>query len=312
MLKVENKIKYKAFGFTILSEIPLQELYTLDNDIDSIIDIEIEKKELSHKWFSITTNNNGFLTNKNKLMYKFGDVAIFSIEDGSKISVSPLKEYDEDVARLLILGTCMGVILMQRKILPLHGSAIEIDGKAYTIIGESGAGKSTLAAAFLAEGYKLLTDDVIALSVTKENIPFITPSYPHQKLWEDSLLNFGLDKSKYNSLFGRQRKFSVPVTARYTTEEMPLGGIFELVKTDDGEIQLEEIKGLNGLQTICRNTYREFIIPTLGLADWHFQQSTNILNKVKMYKLGRPTSDFSAPQLVSKILKTIGDINDNR
>ena len=38
----------------------------------------------------------------------------------------------------------MGALLMQRKILPLHGSAIAIDGKAYAFVGDSGAGKSTL------------------------------------------------------------------------------------------------------------------------------------------------------------------------
>ena len=37
-----------------------------------------------------------------------------------------------------LLGTCMGTILMQRKILPLHGSAIEIEGKVYAIVGDSG------------------------------------------------------------------------------------------------------------------------------------------------------------------------------
>ena len=54
---------------------------------------------------------------------------------------------------------------MQRKVLPLHGSAIAINGKAYAIIGDSGAGKSTLALAFLNRGYRLLTDDVIAVSL---------------------------------------------------------------------------------------------------------------------------------------------------
>ena len=57
----------------------------------------------------------------------------------------------------------MGAILMQRKILPLHGSAIAIDGKAYAIVGDSGAGKSTLASAFLKRGYQLLSDDVITV-----------------------------------------------------------------------------------------------------------------------------------------------------
>ena len=41
---------------------------------------------------------------------------------------------DEDIIRLYILGTCMGAILMQRKILPLHGSAIAINGKAMRLL----------------------------------------------------------------------------------------------------------------------------------------------------------------------------------
>ena len=52
----------------------------------------------------------------------------------------------------IFLGTCMGALLMQRKIFPFHGSAIAINGKAYAIVGDSGAGKSTLASAFLKKG----------------------------------------------------------------------------------------------------------------------------------------------------------------
>ena len=63
----------------------------------------------------------------------------------------------------------MGAILMQRRLLPLHGSAIAINGKAYAIVGDSGAGKSTLASAFLNKGYQLISDDVIAVSLSQEN-----------------------------------------------------------------------------------------------------------------------------------------------
>ena len=78
----------------------------------------------------------------------------------------------------------MGALLMQRKILPLHGSAIAIDGKAYALIGDSGAGKSTLASAFLNKGYQLLSDDVIAVSLlNKKYCQLFIPSYPQQKLW---------------------------------------------------------------------------------------------------------------------------------
>ena len=186
MIKVENKIIYKAFGFSIVSEIPLPQLPRLGIEVETNIDIVITKEDLTKKWNELVENDNVFFIQENLMMYKFGEVAIFAVQDGKRISVSPLKEFDEDTAGIIILGTCMGAILMQRKVLPLHGSAIAINGKAYAIVGDSGAGKSTLALAFLNRGFRLLTDDVIAVSL-KDHIPYVTPSYPQQKLWRDSL-----------------------------------------------------------------------------------------------------------------------------
>ena len=115
------------------------------------------------------------------------------------------------ILRLYILGTCMGAILMQRKILPLHGSAVDIDGKVYAIVGDSGAGKSTLASALLKHGYQLVSDDVIAVSLTHENpIPFVTPSYPQQNLVGKPKY-FGMDSTNYHSTYVRENKYRVPV-----------------------------------------------------------------------------------------------------
>ena len=101
---------------------------------------------------------------ENLVMFQIPDIATFLIQDGKTISFLPLKGYDEDIIRIYLLGTCMGSLLMQRKVYPLHGSAVVIDGKAYAFVGESGAGKSTLALTFLNHGYQLLSDDVIAVS----------------------------------------------------------------------------------------------------------------------------------------------------
>ena len=60
-----------------------------------------------------------------------------------------MEEYEEDVSASISLGTCMGAILMQRKILSITWQCSSNNGKAYAIVGDSGAGKSTLASAFL-------------------------------------------------------------------------------------------------------------------------------------------------------------------
>lgn len=304
MLNTKTKEIYKAFGFSINSEIYLPELQYMCEKVD-LIDIYIKIEDVSELWYKISNPNSVFVVQENLVMFQVPQIAIFLIQEGKRIIVSPLEKYDEDVVRLYLLGTCMGALLLQRRIYPLHGSALAMNGKAIAIIGDSGAGKSTLAASLITNGYQLLSDDVIAVSFYDE-IPFIIPAYPYQKLWQDSLDNFGMDVSKYKSIFGRETKYSVPVSSNYFSEPLPLSGIFELIKTDNKEeVEFCKVEGLERLSKLFSHTFRNFLIRDLGLMNWHFKTTTKILNKVSVYQLKRPVQRFSTPELASIIVKTI-------
>ena len=138
---------YKVFGLRVLSEIQLPELPRI-NEQEETREVIIRTADLFQKWSEFTNTEQNFVVDKNVVMIRIPDTAIFSIQEGKQIIVSPMGNTCEDKIRLYILGICMGALLMQRGILPLHGSAINIDGKVYAILGNSGAGKSTLAAAF--------------------------------------------------------------------------------------------------------------------------------------------------------------------
>lgn len=304
MEKVANEVIYKAFGFSIRSKISFPELLVNDNQMGSI-DIEIELRDLSKLWLELSDSQSTLVMNENFVMFKVADTAIFLIEKGRQITVSPLNEYKEDVIRLYLLGSCMGAILMQRGIFPLHGSAVEINGKAYGIIGDSGAGKSTLASAFLQKGYKLLTDDVIGVYFTKDNIPMVIPSYPQQKMWQESLDEFGMENKDFRPIYQRETKFAIPIKKQFTYKSLPLGGVFELTLTLNEEIELKQIEGLSRFQTLLIHTYRNLLIKNLGLTNWHFINSANILKQVNMYQLRRPKNTFTANELVSRILSCV-------
>ncbi|PPA69468.1 aldolase [Jeotgalibacillus proteolyticus] len=294
---------YQAFGLSILSEYVLKELTPLPQSEGQSADVVIETGNLEEEWAQSAEPNRYFFIKEKCCLFEIPKVAIYKIEGGNRITVSPYEGAKEDQLRLYLLGTCMGAILMQRKVLPLHGSAIAINGKAYAIVGDSGAGKSTLASAFLKRGYQLLSDDVIPVTLTEDFVPMVTPAYPQQKLWLESLNQFGMESANLRPIIDRETKFAVPVAAQFANQPMPLAGIVELVKIEGDQVEIKEIQKLERFHKLFYHTYRNFIITRSGLTDWHFAISAKMANKMDFYQVGRPVTQFTAHQLTDMILE---------
>lgn len=304
MINTAQKYVYKAFGLIISSDIPLLELPSFKHE-GGLTDVKVKKTNLIKLWSEYSYNHKYFVVKENFIMFHVPDKAIFLIRNGSEIYFTPLNDSFEDYHRLYILGTCMGAILMQRKILPLHGSAIAIEGKAYAFVGDSGAGKSTLASAFLNKGYQLLSDDVIPVRMSDGNVPMVIPAYPQQKLWMESLNQFGMESNQYKPIVERETKFAVPVSTQFANQELPLAGIVELIKTDEAEIRITPITKMARFHTLYTHTYRNFFLEEAGLMDWHFATSAKMINQLSFYQLQRPVSRFTAHDLTELILSTI-------
>ncbi|RBP88294.1 hypothetical protein DFO70_11564 [Cytobacillus firmus] len=304
MLNTLNKVAYKAFGLNMISEISLPELPMI-SDEKTKIDILIKLGNLKEKWMRLSESNRYLIVENNEVYFQVPNTATYLIKNGNTILVDPMEGSDLDHLRLYLLGTCMGALLMQRKILPLHGSAVAINGKAYAIVGDSGAGKSTLASAFLRKGYQLLSDDVIPVYLSDHNIPIVPPAYPQQKLWQESLDAFGMKTNSYRPIFDRETKFAIPVISQFSSCSLPLGGVFELVKTLNNEISISPISNLERLHTLFYHTYRNFLIPRLDLMNWHFQLTAQIANQIKLFQIQRPVERFTANDLTALILEQI-------
>ena len=98
----------------------------------------------------------------------------------------------EPFARQCVVGPGLGVVLHRRGRLVLHGSAVEVGGRAVVLLGQKGAGKSTTAAALLARGHRLLTDDLVAVDFDGGGWPQCAPGPVQMKLWPESAEALGL------------------------------------------------------------------------------------------------------------------------
>ena len=294
---------YTAFGLSIRSELQLPELPRTTSQDDEA-DINVKFGDLSEAWRACEVQDDYYASAEGQFMFYVPDVAFYGIRDGTHIVVSPLVGAEEKIVRLYLLGTCMGTVLMQRRILPLHGSAVVINGQAYAFVGDSGAGKSTLAAAFVNRGYRLLTDDVVAVSLAADGgAPLVIPAYPQQKLWQDSIEQLGMETGRYRHLY--QSKYALPVSSGFAANAVPLAGIFELSATEGDEVGLSRYRGLERLAILRLHTYRHFLIPHLAGEQWHFSTVATMASRVDMFRLQRPSDGFSVQELVDRVLFTV-------
>ncbi|WP_042202812.1 hypothetical protein [Paenibacillus camerounensis] len=304
MASTVQGLAYQAFGLQIFSEFLLPEL-PLAEGPGLNGSVAVMRGDLAERWQAIPkiTPNVGVLGTE--VMFEAKGKAVYSVQDGIRITVDPVAGADMDSVRLYILGSCMGVLLMQKQILPLHGSALVLNNRAYALVGQSGAGKSTLASYLMEQGHLMLSDDVIPV-IVQDGQPLAVPGYPQQKLWQQSLDYMGMNSSGYRPLFERETKFAVPVHDRFHKEPLPLAGIFELaVSPENGPVTVQPVNGMERFHTLFNHTYQKAMIDRTGIREWHFGMLASFMNRLPIYRITRPQQGFSAPQQSALIYDTI-------
>jgi hypothetical protein len=119
----------------------------------------------------------------------------YLIEDGRNITYAGAHgEGDREIA-VFLLGSAWGALCYQRGLIPLHASAISVDGAIHAFTGPSGAGKSTLAAALATRGRAFFTDDVLLLDPARLNPePLCFTGQKDLKLWKDAIALTGAER----------------------------------------------------------------------------------------------------------------------
>lgn len=110
---------------------------------------------------------------------RFDGVASFDVERDDRLSVTAPKAL-WPVLGLPLLGPVMATLLHRQGRFVLHGSGLVVDGAVHLLLGDRGAGKSTTAAALIAAGLTLATDDIAGVSA--EGPVTVLTGYPGLKI----------------------------------------------------------------------------------------------------------------------------------
>jgi hypothetical protein len=230
-------------------------------------------------------------------------IARFLVADGREICIQRAPDAEDDAVRLFLQGSAFGALLHQRGVLPLHASAIQVNGKVVLFCGISGVGKSTLAVAFLKRGYPVLADDICALSAGDGGIPMILPGFPQIKLWADAVRKLGEDLTTLPKVRQHLEKYGLPLKTGFCAEPTPLERIYVLSTTNTDRFEMTSVNGIEKFNILARNTYRFRLTAGLGNKAEHFHQCTVVGRHAEVRRVMRPLRGFRIVELMNLVEK---------
>jgi hypothetical protein len=175
-------------------------------------------------------------------------------------------------ASTYLLGPVLGLVLRLRGITCLHASAIDVGGQAIALMGPPGSGKSTAAAIFATSGYRVLSDDVVALA--DHGGAFLAqPAYPRLGLWSDSVeALFGLPDALPQQT-PTWPKCYLDLTQngyRFQPSPLPLRAVYVLSERDTNAKapRVHALPVRVGLTQLIENTYVSYLLDrTMSVRD---------------------------------------------
>jgi hypothetical protein len=272
--------RYRLFGLSVLSEIPLPEL--VPDPGEGPADVRIGLGAIPSRPDAPA----GLHIDGDEALLVIPPAGRFLTRAGREMLVEPAEGVSPRNLRLYLLGSAFGAILHQLGLLPLHANAVVVEGRAIGFMGHPGAGKSTLAAWFHDRGFDVLADDVCVVTAGPGGIPLAHPGIPRLRLWRDALEAGGRDASAYERSFDDMDKYTVPTDLERTLPAVPLSHLYLLEKAES-EPSVERLEGSAAVEAMIANTYRGAYVRPMGRTREHMLACAQLARKVPVFRARR-------------------------
>ncbi|GAA4762076.1 hypothetical protein [Novosphingobium ginsenosidimutans] len=207
---------------------------------------------------------------------------------GAGIVIEQPEGADPDEEALWLNGSVYAGVACLKGFLPLHASAVAVDGRAIAFTGPTGAGKSTLAAGLGQLGFPLFCDDSLLVDLHNTEGLIAMPGHKRLKLLPDALALAGaVAEAPVGAATG---KFYARPAAGDLGQPLPLAGLVFLETGPD--VRWHEARGAERFVRLeddhyTQELFREAAQP--GRAEL-FALRARLAGQVTMARLVRPIS----------------------
>lgn len=301
---------YSAYDLTIQSTFELPELIPIAGG-DPEVDVEFRRGSVEPVSESVKgVGGRRIRATPEECRLTYESIGSFLVEGGNRVVCDPLSDEvsGREFFKRLLENEILGLILLQRDHLVLHGSAVAVDGRAAIFLGPRGAGKSTTAAAFELGGYSMLEDDVVAIRFDS-GVPVVLPGVPQLRLRPDAADALGVtDATVVSQEPWYEKQF-------LTVDENP--GPVRLARCyllrEGTELAFEKVPGPDQILALITHTHARGLLADTEQSSVHFEQCSRVVSDIRIQILKRPIDHQTLPTLVEAVAEDIGsDDHDDR
>jgi hypothetical protein len=288
--------RFRAYGLTIASEFDL--LLPEDSDAEApaftisiahagffdsfLAQISPVSSDTFYRYESLP-DGSGYL--------RWYDLCDFLIGvDGRTIICGPRHGVFSEAHVSYLLSFALSFALLQTGDEALHATVIESKDRAIAFLGRSGAGKSTLASYFLEKGCRLLTDDLLRVTISHQSV-IAHPGPPRIKLLPESAAEFMKGATCTNTMNPfTTKQLIVPAAHQRTCKSVPLKALYLLESPediDDASVRAEKLHGGEAALAVVASTFNS-AVKTPERLSRQLQFAVQILAKIPIIRLSYP------------------------
>ena len=312
---------YTAYQLNIHAEFPIPE-FPAGNDVGQIgreappqggnppyatPDVIIRHGEVPPALENVTGKGVLYQATANQFLLKMDAVGRYLVQNGNEIIVEPAADSLASDVRVFLLGSCIGALLHQRGLLVVHAGAVYTDKGAVLFTGHSGCGKSTLLGELMRRGYKMMVDDVCAVTLDSAGLPLVLPGYPRTRLWLDAATKLEQDVNTMERTRPTMEKYERQIPEQFWDQPAPLRRIYLLTSINKDELKLEAMPRINTFNIVLHNTYRQQFLDGLEMRAPHFGLAVAVAKQTGVTRVTRPNHPFRLTELADLIEKDLAE-----
>lgn len=301
---------YLAYGVRIETSLPIEDLPLSDGTADVTIREDLITDRMVEELTGVRTFESPraeFRFSPRAMFARWERVGKVLAVDGKEVIIEKEEGATEADLEPFVTGPILAALLHQRGFFVLHASCVSINGAAVVFVGPKGHGKSTLAALLKARGHRVISDDLVPLSVRDRCIR-IEPGFPRIKLYDDSLEAIGANPTDHPTIHRFASKRSLQLNDVSNLDPISLRAVYIL--HEGSELQITQLPRASAFIEIMKNAHLGRFLDATESQTRYFQLCSEITQTVPAFLLERPGTFEEMPRFLVSLEQHTYQITD--